>query len=305
MVKNYFINGVVFFYLNLYNLITMKPKIFITKKPKSELLKKFISYYYFHSNELIDERIKFHYYPNTINAITIYKNSNVSFFENYNSVTKPNKNKKYIKLYTGLKRVVSAAEIYTPFDKIAIAFEPLGINSFVKNTIKDIISKEDNFIFSEFDPEIDIILDKVYFENDYDRKVEILDDFFVSKINDFKCNLTEKAINLIVNNNQKYKVSELSEILNISSKTLNRKFKNHLNSSVKDFIEIAHFRKTFNHYLNNNQNNKLTDLAYQFNYYDQSDFINQFRKITGINPKNLFKKVEHFGNENLFWNTKI
>jgi AraC-like DNA-binding protein len=53
--------------------------------------------------------------------------------------------------------------------------------------------------------------------------------------------------------------------------------------------------------LNNNQNSKLTDLAYQFNYYDQSDFINQFRKITGINPKNLFKKVKHFGNENLFW----
>lgn len=283
----------------------MKNEIFISKKPKSELLKKFISYYYFHSHEKANKKLKFNYYPNTINAITIYKNSTISFFEKYNSITKPTTGNNYIKIYSGLKRVVATTEIYTPFNKIAIAFEPLGLNSFIKNPINEMISKAENFIFSEFDPDIDVILNKVYLENDYDRKVEILDDFFVSKINDFNCEVTKNAIDLILSNNQKYKVSELSEKLNISSKTLNRKFNVYLNLSVKDFIEIAHFRKTFNHYLNNNNHNKLTDLAYQFNYYDQSDFINQFRKITGINPKNLFKKVEHFGNENLFWNTKF
>ena len=39
----------------------MKSEIFITKKPKSELLMKFISYYYFHSSEKVDVNIKFHY----------------------------------------------------------------------------------------------------------------------------------------------------------------------------------------------------------------------------------------------------
>ena len=37
----------------------MKSEIFITKKPKSELLMKFISYYYFHSSEKVEENIKF------------------------------------------------------------------------------------------------------------------------------------------------------------------------------------------------------------------------------------------------------
>jgi AraC-like DNA-binding protein len=279
----------------------MKSEIFITKKPKSELLMKFISYYYFHSSEKVDVNIKFHYFPNTINAITIYKNSKISFNTNFSSIIQPTKKKNYTKLYTGLKRVVGSTEIHTPFDKIAIAFEPLGLNSFINNPIQNIISERNNFFISEFDPEIDAILDQVYLLKDYDKKVEVLDDFFISKINNFRCEITEKAIELILKNDEKFKVINLSKILNISSKTLNRKFNLHLNISVKDFIEIAHFRKTFNHYLNNNQNNKLTDLAYQFNYYDQSDFINQFRKITGINPKNLFKKVEHFGNENLFW----
>jgi AraC-like DNA-binding protein len=279
----------------------MESEIFITKKPKSELLMKFISYYYFHSSEKVEENIKFHFYPNTINAITIYKNSKISFNENFSSIIQPTKNKNYIKLYTGLKRIVGSTEIHTPFDKIAIAFKPLGLNSFINNPLQNIISERNNFTICEFDPEIDEILDQVYFENDYDKKVEILDFYFISKINKFRCEITEKAINLILKNDDKFKVIDLSKILNISSKTLNRKFNLHLNLSVKDFIEIAHFRKTFNHYLIHNQNNKLTDLAYQFNYYDQSDFINQFKKITGINPKNLFKKVEHFGNENLFW----
>ena len=89
--------------------------------------------------------------------------------------------------------------------------------------------------------------------------------------------------------------------LKISQKTLNRKFQKQLNCTVKDYFEIAQFRKSFNHFLNQNQSIKLTDLAYKFDYYDQSEFIRQFKKITGINPKKLFQNVENLGEEDIFW----
>ena len=131
--------------------------------------------------------------------------------------------------------------------------------------------------------------------------MKILDDYFLSKLNDFKEETIEKAIDLIAKNNQKYKVSGLAEELKISQKTLNRKFQKQLNCTVKDYLEIAQFRKSFNHFLNSDKKDKLTNLALEFDYYDQSEFIRQFKKITGNNPKKLFQNVEHFGEEDIFW----
>ena len=181
------------------------------------------------------------------------------------------------------------------------AFEPLGIHHFTEKPYLEILPNKFDCVFTEFNADIFPILDKVYHTFDLDERVRILDEYFLSKLNDFEEKTVEKAIELVAKNNQKFKVSELTEELNISQKTLNRKFQKQLNCTVKDYLEIAQFRKSFNHFLNLNQSIKLTDLAYKFDYYDQSEFIRQFKKITGINPKKLFQNVENLGEEDIFW----
>jgi len=42
-------------------------------------------------------------------------------------------------------------------------------------------------------------------------------------------------------------------------------------------------------YLNSNPNS-LTELTYQFNFFDQAHFINQFRMVIGMTPKSFFSK---------------
>ena len=279
-------------------------EIFLTQKPQSEILRKYISYYYFHQWKDENQMKKIVFYPNIMNALTIYKNSYLVFEDAFISTTKFSEKGEFNNYYSGIKRNLASSEMLSPFDKIGIVFEPLGINYFIKKNISEILSNNDELKFNEFETSMNSTLNKVYSTENTDEKVKFLDDFFLSQLNNFKDEILEKSLELIQENNQKYKVSDLASKLKISQKTLNRKFQKHLNCSVKDYLEVSQFRKSFNHFLSQNQSEKLTDLAYQFDYYDQSEFIKQFKKITGINPKKLFKSVERFGEEEIFWNTK-
>ena len=67
--------------------------------------------------------------------------------------------------------------------------------------------------------------------------------------------------------------------IGISRQHLNRVFKSHLGVSVKKFNEIVLFRHTINKKLFENSDNNFTELAYEFNFNDQSHF-NKMYKMT-------------------------
>ena len=276
-------------------------EIFITRKPESEMLQKHISFYYFHQYFEKNQVRKIVFYPNIINAVTIYKNSYLIFKHKNVSITKQSTSDEYNLFYAGIRKLIGVAEMETPFDKIGVAFEPLGIHHFTEKPYQEILSNNNDCVFTEFNADVFPTLEKVYHTFDLDKRVKILDEYFLAKLNDFKDETVEMAIELVAKNNQKYKVSGLAEELKISQKTLNRKFQKQLNCTVKDYLDIAQFRKSFNHFLNSDKKDKLTNLALEFDYYDQSEFIRQFKKITGNNPKKLFQNVEHFGEEDIFW----
>ena len=77
----------------------ISPDKFITKKPESEILRNYISYYYFHQNFEKNNVKKIIFYPNTINAVTVYKNSCLVFKNRYISRAKPSENKSFNLFY--------------------------------------------------------------------------------------------------------------------------------------------------------------------------------------------------------------
>ena len=160
-------------------------------------------------------------------------------------------------------------------------------------------------MFNFFDQSMNSTLEKVFSTKNLSKQAKLLDDYFLSQLTNFEENSLKKAVSIIHKSNHKYKVSDLAEAVCTTQKTLSRKFKMHLNCTIKEYIEIDQFRKSFNNYLTTEDKLKLGELAYKFNYYDQSGFIKQFTKITGINPKKLFKTVEQFGSEDLFWNRNV
>ncbi len=279
----------------------MEPKdSFVTVKPKSQLIKNHIAYYYFHKSELIDFSNKFQYYPNYKNALTIYKHSNIKYQGNH-SMSYPDKTTPFYMAYSGVQSQPRIAEIKAPFNKIGIIFQPLGLHHFIKEDLKKIISQTEDKTFNYFGDPLTKSCKLIYETNSIDEKVQLLDAFFTTHYANFNEERLKRAVQLLLEPEQEYTVQGLAGTLQIHRKTLLRLFIKHLNCTVKDYIGIIQFRKALNQYQNAENKPQFVELAYKSNYYDQSNFINHFKKITGFNPKRLFKGMDHIGNEDTFF----
>ncbi|OUS01495.1 hypothetical protein A9Q86_06870 [Flavobacteriales bacterium 33_180_T64] len=173
----------------------------------------------------------------------------------------------------------------------------MGINNFISKPLSTIVTECPKPDFDYFGDEFKNILENVYKTTDTSEKVNLLDLFFASKIKPFDDERLLKAIHLLFEKERS--IAEISETIVINRKTLLRLFKKHLNCSPKEFSNLIKFRKALNTY----QEHKpaLTDLAYRNDYYDQSDFIKHFKKVTGFNPKKFFTDLSHLGTEDTFW----
>jgi AraC-like DNA-binding protein len=278
----------------------MKREEFITKKPNSPFLQQYISYYYFHNSLGNYESKKYIYYPNIKSALTIYKNSKVTFSDKY-SRTEPDTKTDFSFLYSGIQKQLRTSEIIAPFNKIGIVFNELGINHFIKQPLSSITIHPVDKQFNHFGNDFINSCESIYNTKELDEKINLLDIFFESKFCDFQNKKFKDCIHTIVSSKDKLTVTELSEKLQINKKTLLRLFKNHLCCTTKEYLNIVQFRKSLNDYLLVNKKSSLTELALDSQYYDQSQFINHFKKLSGKNPKTFFKNIEHIGDEDIFW----
>ncbi len=278
----------------------MKGEKFITQKPINPFLHKFISYYYFHFSEEKNLQKRFIYYPGYKCALTIYNHSSVKYGPNYSRVI-PNKKSPFVFLYSGVQTQIRTAFILAPFDKIGIVFNALGINHFIEPSLDKISGRPIDMSFNHFGEDLINVCKSIYAEKSVEGKIQLLDLFFEKKYCDFKEERLKKCVQFILNSAHKPSVTELSQSFNLSRKTLLRWFNRHLCCSVKDYIDIVQFRKSLNQYLLESNQDSLTALALDNDYYDQAQFINHFKKLSGVNPKRFFKEVMHLGKEDTFW----
>ena len=273
--------------------------IFITQKPASNKISKYISYYYFHKSEDPNYQKNFIFYPNYKHAITVYKNSEV-ILSNDQSTIKPSKNRGIQPLYSINKDKSIKVSINGTFDKIGVVFNPLGINHFIETSLHEIIRSNFGF-FSYFGDELNLILSQIYSENEIEKKVMLLDHFFEKKFNPFDEPILKKAVGEIILSNGGIKVSELSEKLNVNRKALLRLFNKHTFMSVEEYRKMVMFRQAFNYFHQNKEKTNLTDIALFSMYYDQAHFIKHFKSITKETPNTLLSKVSHLGFEDTYW----
>ncbi|WP_040279458.1 helix-turn-helix domain-containing protein [Psychroserpens damuponensis] len=274
----------------------MPKETYTTLKPKSDVLSKYIAYYYFNTSKETNYTKSFVFYPHYRNSITVYQNSKISFNGNTSKVV-PNAHQDFEIIYTGIHPNSRFGKIIAPFDKIGIVFQPLGLNNFLSESLTEIVTEDPMRNFNYFGNDFVTVLNQVYNTSDFDEKVMVLDAFLLQNIKPFQDHRLIKAVDLMFKGD--LSVLEISEALHINRKTLLRLFKKHLNCSPKSFSNLVKFRKAINTY--QEYKPALTDLAYQNDYYDQSDFIKHFKKITGFNPKKFFGNLSHLGTEDTFW----
>jgi AraC-like DNA-binding protein len=86
--------------------------------------------------------------------------------------------------------------------------------------------------------------------------------------------------------NSKYSrdISEFCLKQKINIRKFERDFNKYIGISAKSYTSINRFQNSINQLLNKDFD-KLSDIAYENGYYDQTHYINEFKKFTGNNPK--------------------
>ncbi|MEO7047083.1 MAG: AraC family transcriptional regulator [Ferruginibacter sp.] len=90
----------------------------------------------------------------------------------------------------------------------------------------------------------------------------------------------QKLFELIYSSNGELTVKELSEKVYWSSRQINRYFNQQFGVSLKEYCNILRFRSSFQHI-------KEGKLFPQQNFADQSHFIKEVKKLSGVSPKEL------------------
>lgn len=115
---------------------------------------------------------------------------------------------------------------------------------------------------------------------------KILGNVNVSRILSDK--IYENAIALIDARDGQIQVGELARILNVSNRTLERKFRHILGIPPKKFAKLVRFQRVLEKLQYSSVSGNLIDIAYEFGYADQAHFIRDFKSMSGILPSSFY-----------------
>lgn len=99
---------------------------------------------------------------------------------------------------------------------------------------------------------------------------------------------------MVYNNDGIVKISDMAKKTGYSERYINRVFIEEMGFSPKTFCKIIQFQRSLE-FLNYGAPEKMTDASVNLGYYDQSQFIRDFKSYCGITPKKYLKLIEESG----------
>ena len=123
------------------------------------------------------------------------------------------------------------------------------------------------------------------------RKIEVLDNLLIHQLQQHKkeCEIIKYATDQIMCNAGTTEILSVTlKQLNLSTRTFQRIFKKYVGVTPNQYRRICQFQFSFAQ-LRAKQFNKLTDVAYDNGFADQSHFIRSFREFTQITPQDYIR----------------
>lgn len=274
----------------------MKTEIIKSSRPE---LKNIIQYFIIFKSENA-KNIEYTTFPNTNLCLSIYRQNNI--------IIKQNDNAKHFFTFQGKSTYKSylsgfyesnfKVSINAAIDEVCIIFHPAALRLFSNISYEELTKSDEAFqlLFPKFSGDF---LEQLFEENCNLKRIVMLENIILkSSNNNFLTDRAKEALHTIYQNSD-LKVGALAKKLSMNESTLYRLFINQIGQNPKSFLRTVRFRKALNGILHF-EKEKLTKVAYQNNYADQSHFIRDFKEITGESPNQLRNKTS-IQQEELAW----
>jgi len=172
----------------------------------------------------------------------------------------------------------------------AISFNPLALEYILHQSIAEFVDSGLELPNDFWDFNIDDLDNFETFCAKASQKIQLI---LPKEVDQRKLRL----FNLIFETNGEINIKELSEKIGWSERQINRYFKKHLGISLKYYCNILRFQASLHHI-------KDGHLFPQLNFTDQSHFIKEIKKLSGVSPKELFKNQNDRFLQFLVYHTK-
>ena len=127
------------------------------------------------------------------------------------------------------------------------------------------------------------------------ERLTLLINFLVARFKQAKTRdtLVEESLRFIHKNISSITVQYLLDYLHLSERQFERRFAQTVGLSPHLYIRVKRFNEAIR-LIKTRQFERLTDVAYALNFYDQSHFIRDIKAFSGMTPKSLSQKVDDF-----------
>lgn len=182
-------------------------------------------------------------------------------------------------------------------DILGICFQPDGVYPFFKTPL----SEFSNHILSATDigltnfPEINQRLKEA---STTTTRLHILEEELLKCLKDSsKPPDNFHQIFRAVSNGQPININEFCRSNNLNPRQLERLYLKYIGLPASTYNTLRRFHRSMNQVLHTEQS-KLSDVAYDYDYFDQTHFIREFKRFTGTSPKSFIKtkdSILHIG----------
>jgi AraC-like DNA-binding protein len=186
-------------------------------------------------------------------------------------------------------------------EEVAIVFKPLGMNHFFA---EDLQSLAPLYTQALQHPTWEEFCKTLFLEKTPAKRLQVLETFLLNNLYPLKHPELVTAVKCLEDQEQNYSIEEIATLCGYTGKTFQRRITKHLLCSAAEYRRIARFRYAIQDKLTSTELKSLTKLAMSGNYYDQSYFIKEFKKLSQLNPKSFFKSISALEENKIIWKLK-
>lgn len=130
--------------------------------------------------------------------------------------------------------------------------------------------------------------------------VTLFEDFLLQMLGSHQSRdiLVEECLEYIHSNINMVTVKDLTEKAHLSERQFEKRFVQIVGVSPQFFIRVKRFNEAMR-LIDSGQYERLSDVAYALNYFDQSHFIRDIKAFSGIIPKSISQKVNDFHHDQI------
>ena len=173
---------------------------------------------------------------------------------------------------------------------VLAAFTPTGAAAFLRPPLDELANTTTSLHEIVAEPRaLDQLGEQLVAAPNHSRRVQIVENFFLTRVGTARPDpLVTAAASWIEQAPPTARISELVRHIGLSQSALERRFRRVVGTSPKRFASLVRLKAIVRHRAHGAT---LTAIAHAAGYFDQSHFVHDFTRLTGLAPSEYFESV--------------